>query len=412
MLIPTLRLIITTYQRCMENHTVENKFARELEELRIAYLQTLPDKSRLIKKAWHSLDFENWDVNQFKSVYRLVHNLAGGAGTYGFLAISSHARMIMAKMQPGISMAAEDIRSVGEMIDLLEEITNRVVLDIEQETHVLRKPPASQLAAVARVGEVFIVEDDYEQAEYLSLILKQAGYKVQVFNSLKESVSAVKTHEPLAILMDMMFPEGDLAGAEIIKNLQNTSSVPVIFISSRDDLEARLSAVRAGAWYYFTKPVNVSKLVDILNSYLKKNTRQSKKILLVDDDLAVASLFASHLKAVAGLEPVILTEPLRLLEVMDECVPDLILMDYHMPDCNGLELSAVIRQHEMYKNLPIIFLTEETNMEAQLTAMNIGSDDFFSKAMGPDRLVLALQARIERIEKLKETGIASSWSTN
>ena len=396
----------------MKNQTVEGNFEKELNELRLAYLQTIPDKIRLLKKAWQLLDFTVWDSEQFKNVCRLVHNLAGGAGTYGFSAISNQARAIMVMMNNENVKDEEVQLRLNKMLNLLEETAKRVVLDVEQKTHVLRKPPENHFSAVSIVGDIFIIEDDPEQSAYLSLMLNQAGYNVRIFNSLKESVSAINKNTPLAILVDMVFPESDLAGAELIKSLSDVPSAPIIFISSRTDIEARLSAVRVGARHYFTKPVDVNSLLKILNCYFKSSRLDTKKILLIDDDLALVSFYATCLGKIPGVEPIVLSEPLELLERLEEKKPDLIIMDYHMPGCNGLELSAVLRQHELYKDIPIIFLTEETNIEARLTALNIGSDDFFHKAMGPERLLVAVQARLDRIEQIRKAGVTSALSTN
>ena len=396
----------------MKNQTVESAFQKELDELRMAYLQAIPDKVRLVKKAWQLLDFTDWDKEQFKNVYRLIHNLAGGAGTYGFSAISNQARTIMVTMSNENLENAEVQVRLNKLFDLLEDTAKRVVNDLEKKTHVLRKPPESYSSVVSVVGEIFIIEDDSDQAAYLSLMLNQAGYNVRVFNSLKESLSAINENAPLAILVDMVFPESDLAGAELIKELHDVPSAPIIFISSRTDIEARLNAVRVGARHYFAKPVDVTNLIKILNCYFKNERLETKKILLVDDDLALVSFYATHLGKIPGVEPIVLSEPMELLEVLEGVRPDLILMDYHMPGCNGLELSAVLRQHELYKDIPIIFLSEETNVEARLTAMNIGSDDFFHKAMGPDRLVIAVQARLERIEQIRKASVAGALSAN
>ena len=71
------------------------QFAKELEELRSTYLHALPAKVKRATKAWQQLTRMEWDAGFFKNVYRLFHNIAGGAGTYGYLAISSQARAVL-----------------------------------------------------------------------------------------------------------------------------------------------------------------------------------------------------------------------------------------------------------------------------------------------------------------------------
>ena len=362
------------------------------------------------------MDRQEWDRNSYKQVYRLIHNIAGGAGTYGLTSISSQARVILREMKPCLDsmsqLSAEAYGTINELVESLEKKTNEEVSKVERKTSYLRKPTGWNAHVKISEGEIFLVEDDIAQAQYLSLVLKQAGHQVQVFSNLKDIKVALKDSEPIAILMDMVFPEGELAGAKAIASIQESTTIPIIFISTRTDLEARLSAVRAGAWHYFTKPIQSNMLIQVLNTYIKPDTEKKKRILLVDDDPAISAFFASHLEQESNLEAFILNEPDRVLEVLSDLNPDLVLMDYWMPECNGLELGAVIRQHQGYCDLPIIFLTEETNVEVQLTALNIGSDDFLSKAMGPERLVLAIQSRLERIGRLRKSGAQNGWRVN
>ena len=402
----------------MKNYNSTSNFARELEELRSAYLQTLPQKVEVVQQAWEALNAEQWNPADYESVYRLIHNLAGGAGTYGFTAITAEARKILNTMKPWmhseVPPASELQLQINQGFEILEKATHQAVNRVNKQTHHLRKPPGRKQGSEVQVSEIFLVEDDLDQARFLKLMLEQAGHRVQVFDNLKDVRMALQALEPTAILMDMMFPEGELAGARTIEEIQEDRAIPIpiIFISTRSDLEARLQAVRAGAWHYFSKPVNVSNLINTLDRYVKPETKKTRHVLLVDDDPAVSALFASHLEQIDGLTASLLSEPFALLKTMESQKPDMILMDYYMPGCNGLELAAVIRQHEQYANIPIIFLTEETNIETQLTALNLGSDDFFTKSMGPERLVIAVQSRLERLERLSENARRTGWRTH
>lgn len=400
----------------MMNNSDVVQFSRKLEELRNTYLKALPGKVRIAQKAWMKVDRQNWDEEVYKQVYRLLHNIAGGAGTYGLTSISSQARVILNEMRPSLEslqpLTKDTYTKINDLVESLEEKTNQEVSKSERKTNYLRKPTGWNARVKASEGEIFLVEDDIAQAEYLSLMLKQAGHRVQVFGNIKDIKVALDDSEPIAILMDMVFPEGELAGAKAIASIQESNTIPIIFISTRTDLEARLSAVRAGAWHYFTKPVKLNTLVEILDTYIKPRMEKKKQVLLVDDDPAISAFFASHLQQEENLEAYILNEPSRVLEVLEDMNPDLILMDYWMPECNGLELGAVIRQHQSYSDVPIIFLTEETNVDIQLTALNIGSDDFLSKTMGPERLILAIQSRLERIERIRKASAQGGWLVN
>ena len=114
---------------------------------------------------------------------------------------------------------------------------------------------------------VFIVEDEPDQGLLTAHLLKNAGFRVQHFVDLPSFLGNMldqQAEQPSAILMDMVFPEGDLAGVESLEQLRNVYQEPlppVIFTSARSDLNARLAAYRAGAVHYLVKPINPGQLI-------------------------------------------------------------------------------------------------------------------------------------------------------
>jgi PleD family two-component response regulator len=77
-------------------------------------------------------------------------------------------------------------------------------------------------------------------------------------------------------------------------------------------------------------------------------------------------------------------DPMHVMEPLINFRPDLILMDVYMPGCSGLELATAIRQQRDYVGIPIVFLSAETDVEKQLSAMSLGGDDFLTKPISPD----------------------------
>lgn len=84
-----------------------------------------------------------------------------------------------------------------------------------------------------------------------------------------------------------------------------------------------------------------------------------------------------------------------------EFKPDLILLDMHMPGCNGTELARAIRQIDGYLGIPIIFLSSETGTDMQFDARRMGGDEFLIKPIKPDRLVSTVAVRAERMKIIR-----------
>ena len=73
-------------------------------------------------------------------------------------------------------------------------------------------------------------------------------------------------------------------------------------------------------------------------------------------------------------------------------MPDLILLDVHLPDADGFDILARMRQHPVLKSMPVIMLTGETTREAVLKGLKGGADGYVTKPFEADVLVAAVKA--------------------
>ena len=222
-----------------------------------------------------------------------------------------------------------------------------------------------------------------------------------MFKKIDEMVAGSVVRRPAAVIMDLSSPDGELLGEEVASKVRNEigEGVPMVFVSNRSDIEARLDAVRAGCSSYFIKPVNYSDVLETLDR-LTRSEPEPYRILIVDDEKDTAEYHSANLKA-AGLETVTVTDPLEVMSQIVEFQPDVILMDVYMPGCTGLELAMVIRQEEAFVGVPIVFVSRETDRMKQIAALGEGGDDFFTKPVPPDELVPAVSARAQRGRTLR-----------
>ena len=123
------------------------------------------------------------------------------------------------------------------------------------------------------------------------------------------------------------------------------------------------------------------------------------RVLIVEDDRAQA-LFAEGVLNGAGIEALVASEPRDVIETMMRTRPDLVLMDLHMPGLSGTELTALIREHEIFLHTPIVFLTGDTDPEKQYEVLECGADDFLQKPIRPRHLVAAIESRVKRARAL------------
>ncbi len=377
----------------------------QIKILRETYAARLPQKVEQINEAWNAISQGGWDLSRLEDIHMQIHKLIGSGASYGFLAISDIARNLEIQL--------------GQLLQIMNVPLSTQVLEIERLISALQLAsqevynPSTETGTVVAESKVtnlpealehtiFIREPDLETAFSLSEQIGYFGYKVEVFPTLEKVEAILAERVPSAIITDIMFPESELAGtkavAEVLK--ARTKSVPVIFISNRSDMTARLQAVRAGGYAYFTRPIDISGLIDKLDSLTTPHQSDPYRILIVEDELELAEFYSFHLKS-AGMITSIVTNPLKVMQPLMDFSPDLILMDVYMPRCSGLELAKVIRQQEAYVSVPIVFLSAETDLDKQLKAMRLGGDDFLTKLIQPDHLISSVAARAERSRVLR-----------
>ncbi|MDH5395707.1 MAG: PAS domain-containing protein, partial [Gammaproteobacteria bacterium] len=261
-------------------------------------------------------------------------------------------------------------------------------------------PPVTDVKEQSANSLIYLTEDDELFAVNLVTQLEQDGFTVKYFATLQEFEVAFNEKIPAAIIMDIVFKEGDVAGAQIISRIKNNTDrcPPVIFTSVRDDLTARLEAARAGAQRYFCKPFDVKKLSYTLQGLISNEVKEAYRVLCIDDDESLLSYYETALQS-AGITVKTLSNPLLALEVLAEFKPDVILIDVYMPECSGPEIAQVIRQDESWALVPIMFLSTETDLNIQLDALNLGGDDFMIKPVQAGHLISAVTAKAKRARR-------------
>ncbi|OHC63389.1 MAG: hypothetical protein A2045_03585 [Rhodocyclales bacterium GWA2_65_20] len=239
-------------------------------------------------------------------------------------------------------------------------------------------------------------------AAMLAAAFRDAGYEPSPIAAMKELATATAAEAPAAIVADLSLCRADPDTRTCIQRFRTGLFPPVhlFCLSGGDDFAARLDAVRLGATRFMKKPVDVEKLIAILDGVTARHSTGAFRALLVDDDRALTSLYASVLHE-AGLETLACNDPLDAPRLVAEFNPDVIVTDVYMPGCNGLELAALLRQDESLADTPILFLSSEDDTRRQMVALDLGADDFLTKPVPMEVLAAAVVARAKRARMLK-----------
>ena len=84
------------------------------------------------------------------------------------------------------------------------------------------------------------------------------------------------------------------------------------------------------------------------------------------------------------------------LEALSAGTPELIIVDWVMPNVDGPSLIQSLRHSELFKSIPIIMLTVKQKPEEELGALNIGVDDFLCKPFQEEELLARVNAVLRR----------------
>lgn len=348
----------------------------------------------------------------------LAHKLAGTGASMEFTRIALTARALDVCLKDADCRTGpkENLQSLLLKIETcLDALMDALKTDRQCGKTNLETMLASEVSATPSLQEIrssrliYLVEDDPIQASELVSQVGCFGYAIKAFTRIQDLEAAVEHARPTAIVMDIIFPEGDLAGIETMERMggKMADPPPVIYISVVDHVEARLQAVRSGGGAYFTKPVDAAALIDALDRLIFQPPPLPYRVLIVDDSKVHANFNALQLKK-AGMKVETVNEPLKLMSPLIDFNPDLILLDMYMPECTGMELAGVIRQMEQFVSVPIVYLSAETDREKQLEAISLGADDFLTKPIEPPYLIAAVKSRIERYRKLRSLMLRDS----
>jgi len=130
--------------------------------------------------------------------------------------------------------------------------------------------------------KILIVEDEQKIARFLELELKYEGYDVEIANNGRDGLEKGKSLDVDLIILDLMLP--GLSGIEVCRRLRQTSEVPVIMLTAKDDISDKVTGLDIGADDYMTKPFAVEELLARIRVLLKRRNSNKDKdeVLLLE----------------------------------------------------------------------------------------------------------------------------------
>jgi signal transduction histidine kinase/DNA-binding response OmpR family regulator len=201
-------------------------------------------------------------------------------------------------------------------------------------------------------GSVLVIDDDPTVLDLMSRSLARDGFSVLTATGGEEGIQKAREKHPAAITLDVMMPGMD--GWEILSRLKTdpaTRNIPIVMVSMFDE---RGKGYALGASDYLTKPVDWSHLAAVLRRHVSETNRAP--LLVVEDDAGMRELLCRTLRK-DGWSVLEAGNGRVALDKLSEGLPALILLDLLMPEMDGLQFLARLRERTQWASIPVVVLT-------------------------------------------------------
>lgn len=372
----------------------------KIAKLSQQYRSRLPQQLSQIIDIFQRLQ-QRWSSYGNHELSSRLHVMKGSGGTFGLPEVSASAAGLLHILQQEVSDAASfasaQVKMQQEMQQLAQAVQRLAAPESPDNTVCI----AAKNEPSALVDRVLLLEDSDSHGYVLQTNLSEFGFTVDWVKTFTAAEQYLAAQTPVIAIIDLNLPDSSRQQVfELVNDLHRRGSKAVI-MTSENNFEVRMLAVRHQAAAFFNKPPKINELVAKIRHLLDIENARPYRILMVDDQEPVLSYYRTLLEQ-DGFEFRGVMHPADLLTALDAYNPDLFILDYHLPDYNGAELARLLRQIPEYEAVPILFMTAEQSALIKDDLVELGSDDVIPKNISSDSLLAQLNARVRRGRQLRQ----------
>jgi diguanylate cyclase (GGDEF)-like protein len=339
--------------------------------------------------------------DSLQSIATLLHRLAGTSGTLGFAPLGDLARLLE--------------RVCLTMIRYPEEGFSARLLELsEGSAEMLRLVDAQLPQAVAQVSAIAPAPRREADAPRVALVavspatgralhaaLAGLGYEVHEFCDIGAFASAGTELDAAAMVVQLG------AGARAVAELARLrcalqQPTPILVLGAQAGFGDYLASVRAAADGYFPQPLDLPRLEARLRTLIERERGEPLRVLAIDDDADFLAIARAILEE-AGMQVRVAQDPSAVLPLLYEFRPEVVLADIQMPQCTGPELAQVIRMHDDWTHVPIVYVSAASAGADRLLATRKAGEAFVSKPVDPNELVATVRANGRHARQVAES---------
>ena len=282
----------------------------------------------------------------------------------------------------------------------------------------IERPPAIETRD-SNIPFVMVVDDNATNDGILSALLTRWQMNPSLIGSGQEAFESLRqaslSGQPFRlVLLDEHLPDMDgFEVAEQIKRSPDLAGIAIMMMSSADQKECSVRCREIGIAACLSKPIKAVELLCAIRSALgigrdetetlegarrSQNGEAAPRRVLVAEDNIVNQKLALRLLEKHGFVATIADNGRQALAALENHAFDLVLMDVQMPDMNGFEATAAIREQEQRTggHLPIIAMTAHAIKGDEERCLAAGMDGYLSKPIRPTELFEAIERLVAR----------------
>ncbi|WP_373232192.1 response regulator [Cohnella sp.] len=260
--------------------------------------------------------------------------------------------------------------------------------------------------------KVLVLEDHSQVATHWQIMLSSMGCKVVTINTWEHAQVILHARKWDLFIVDM--EQEDMHGEETWtawKNELDSLGVKVISFTTllgRDALQYLPMSLKPSA--VLVKPTSARQVrqtllylsnlsyqnpstellsEDCSDMRLTNSAPKVGRILVVDDQI-INRIVAEHLLEQQGFDVETVESGMKALQVLNQSSMDLVLMDLHMPDMDGIETTILLRNRFNSEELPIVALTADITEDMHVKCLTAGMNDIVTKPIQPEILFSVL----------------------
>jgi DNA-binding response OmpR family regulator len=332
----------------MSYSATDKAYQEGYEKLRNAYRDRLKVTADELDHFLSVLGKNTPSGKDYERMSFVVHGLAGTGATFGFPQVSSLARTL-----DGLLKAGEGKPEIlmGMVKDLHAACVNASSNFIESCIEIA--PPDT-----SHEFHVLIVDDDKELSEFLTLQFNKRNIHASMAPDGKAALDLLSSFTPDLIILDIMMP--GMSGHEVLNVLKNDPkyrATPILMLTSRQDQGDISRAFDKGVTDYIVKPFKPEHLIVKVEEILYAS-RQT--ILVIENDALVLELIKQTYQD-KGFNVIVSSKGLEAWNIILQSPPDLIVLDWMLPDMDAMTIMKNLKQNETTKNSPVIILAAKEN---------------------------------------------------